>query len=218
LDELKSLVRRGKVDAVVTFKLDRLARSLVHLAQIIAEMQAHCVALVVPSQGIDTSNANPAAMLQINVHAAVAQVEREIITERVNVGLRAAKERGVRLGRPPRTRKHVPLVAALLREGLSAAEIGRRLVLRVPPCPLAAALVYHEAVGAELESRQTESKVGKARWRTSVNTRERTDRLKPGQGKTGCRDLRVAQATEQMSRGERGNPNLKSDTPNPILP
>src|SRR5687767_11234789 len=72
LDELMALVRRGKVDAVVTFKLDRLARSLVHLAQIIAELQAHRVAPVCPSQGIDTSNANPAAMLQINVLAAVA--------------------------------------------------------------------------------------------------------------------------------------------------
>ena len=129
LDELMALVRRGKIDAVVTFKLDRLARSLVHLAQMIAELQAHRVALVVPTQGIDTSNSNPAAMLQINVLAAVAQFEREIITERVNAGLRAAKERGVRLGRPSKTEKHAPLVASLLAEGLSAAEIGRRLGL-----------------------------------------------------------------------------------------
>lgn len=39
---LMAQVRRGKIDVVVTFKLDRLARSLVHLAQIIAEFQAHC--------------------------------------------------------------------------------------------------------------------------------------------------------------------------------
>lgn len=129
LDELMAMVRWGKLDAVVTFKLDRLARSLVHLAQMIAELQAHSVALVVPSQGIDTSNANPAAMLQINVLAAVAQFEREIITERVNAGLRAAKERGVRLGRPSKVQCHAPLVAALLGEGRSAAEIGRRLGL-----------------------------------------------------------------------------------------
>lgn len=129
LDELMALVRRGKVDVVVTFKLDRLARSLVHLAQIIAELQAHRVALVVPSQGIDTSNANPAAMLQINVLAAVAQFEREIITERVNAGLRAAKERGVRLGRPSKAHRHVPEVKALVAEGKSAVEISRRLSL-----------------------------------------------------------------------------------------
>ena len=51
------------------------------------KFQAHHVALVCPSQGIDTSNANPAAMLQINVRAAVAQLEREIITERVKAGI-----------------------------------------------------------------------------------------------------------------------------------
>jgi DNA invertase Pin-like site-specific DNA recombinase len=126
---LMDQVRRGKLDAVVTFKLDRLARSLCHLAQLIAEFQAHRVALVCPSQGIDTSNANPAAMLQINVLAAVAQFEREIITERVNAGIAAAKSRGVRLGRPPKTAPHAGAVAGLIAEGLSAAEIGRRLGL-----------------------------------------------------------------------------------------
>lgn len=129
LAALMEQVRRGKLDAVVTFKLDRLARSLPHLAQLIAEFQAHRVALVCPSQGIDTSNANPAAMLQINVLAAVAQFEREIITERVNAGIAAAKARGVRMGRPPKNQRHAGAVAGLAAEGLSAAEIGRRLGL-----------------------------------------------------------------------------------------
>ena len=91
LTRLMEQVRRGKVDVVVAFKLDRLARSLSHLAQIIAELQAHAVALVVPSQGIDTYNTNPAAQLQLNILAAVAQFERELITERVNAGVRAGK-------------------------------------------------------------------------------------------------------------------------------
>jgi hypothetical protein len=47
----------------------------------------------------------------------------------------------------------------------------------------------------------------------SENTGEGTARPNPGRGKTGCRSLRVAQAPEQMSRGERRNPKLK----NPIL-
>ncbi|MDB6154763.1 MAG: Resolvase domain protein [Chthoniobacteraceae bacterium] len=127
LNDLMTLVRRGKLDAVVAFKLDRLARSLVHLAQLIAEFQAHGVALVCPSQGIDTSNANPAAMLQINVLAAVAQFEREIIIERVNAGIAAAKQRGVRMGRPPKMHKYAAEVSAMMAEGVSAAEIGRRL-------------------------------------------------------------------------------------------
>ena len=129
LNALMEQVRRGKVDAVVTFKLDRLARSLPHLAQLIAEFQSYSVALICPSQGIDTSNSNPAAMLQINVLAAVAQFERELITERVNAGLRAARERGVRLGRPPKAHKHAAAVSALVAEGLSAAAISRKLGL-----------------------------------------------------------------------------------------
>jgi DNA invertase Pin-like site-specific DNA recombinase len=127
LAALMDQVRRGKMDAVVTFKLDRLARSLCHLAQLIAEFQAHRVALVCPSQGIDTSNANPAAMLQINVLAAVAQFEREIITERVNAGIAAARHRGVRLGRPSKAHRHAGAVAAMAVEGFAAAEIARKL-------------------------------------------------------------------------------------------
>ena len=127
LNGLMELVRRGKIDVVVAFKLDRLARSLSHLAQIIAELQAHAVALVCPSQGIDTSNSNPAAQLQLNILAAVAQFERELITERVNAGVRAARERGVRLGRPSTTRAHVEQVRALVAQGLNAAAISRTL-------------------------------------------------------------------------------------------
>lgn len=127
LTRLMEQVRRGKVDVVVAFKLDRLARSLSHLAQIIAELQAHAVALVVPSQGIDTYNTNPAAQLQLNILAAVAQFERELITERVNAGVRAAKERGVRFGRPSTTRAHVEKVKLLVAQGLNAAAISRTL-------------------------------------------------------------------------------------------
>jgi len=67
---------------VVCFKLDRLGRSLPHLAQLVAEFAAHGVALVCTSQGIDTSNENPAGRLQLGVLMAVAEFEREIIRER----------------------------------------------------------------------------------------------------------------------------------------
>jgi DNA invertase Pin-like site-specific DNA recombinase len=56
LDRLMAAVRRGKVDIVVCYKLDRLGRSLAHLAAMIAEFTAHNVALIVPEQGIDTSS------------------------------------------------------------------------------------------------------------------------------------------------------------------
>src|ERR1700731_2852568 len=51
LDALMRDVRRGSLHAIVVYKLDRLGRSLPHLAQLIGEMNAHRVALVVPQQG-----------------------------------------------------------------------------------------------------------------------------------------------------------------------
>ena len=130
LTDLMQKVRRGKVDIVLAFKLDRLARSLSHLAQLIAELQVHRVALVCPSQGIDTSNSNPAAHLQLNILAAVAQFERELITERVRAGLAAAKARGVKMGRPATPEKRRGEVVALAEKGMPARSISRQL--RIP--------------------------------------------------------------------------------------
>lgn len=127
LDRLMAEVRRGKVDVILCFKLDRLGRSLAHLAQLIAEFQTHGVALVCPGQGIDTTNQNPAAQLQLNILCAVAEFEREVIRERVNAGLAAAKARGVRLGRPPTLRRYEKAVAVLLGEGLGVCAIARKL-------------------------------------------------------------------------------------------
>lgn len=127
LNELMHKVRRGKLDIVLAFKLDRVARSLSHLAQIIAELQTHRVALVCPSQGIDTSNGNPAAHLQLNILAAVAQFERELITERVRAGVAAAQARGVKMGRPATPERRKRQVAELAAQGVQAREISSRL-------------------------------------------------------------------------------------------
>jgi DNA invertase Pin-like site-specific DNA recombinase len=131
LDRLMLAVRRGKVDVVVCFKLDRLGRSLAHLAQIIGEFAAHNVALVVPSQAIDTSASNSAARLQLNVLCAVAEFEREVIRERVNAGLAVAKAKGVRLGRPPAHDIQRAEVARLRSEGMSYRAISKQLGLPV---------------------------------------------------------------------------------------
>ena len=120
-------VRRGKIGVLVCFKLDRLGRSLSHLAQIIEEFVVHSVALIVPSQGIDTSGSNSAARLQLNILCAVAQFEREVIRERVNSGLAMARAKGVRLGRPPSLKRHRAKVARLRTEGLSGRAIAKKL-------------------------------------------------------------------------------------------
>lgn len=120
-------VRRGKLDIIVAFKLDRMARSLSHLAQIIAELQNHRVALICPSQGIDTSNGNPAAHLQLNILGAVAEFERQLCVERVRSGIAAAMQRGVKLGRPATSENRIAQVRVLVAEGLNAKQISDRL-------------------------------------------------------------------------------------------
>ena len=100
LAQLMADVRLGRVGQIVVFKLDRLGRSLPHLAQIISELDTNGVGLLVPDQGIDTTTSNPAARLQLHVLMAVAEFERAIIRERVKAGISAAKARGKHLGRP----------------------------------------------------------------------------------------------------------------------
>jgi len=103
LDRLMADVRRGKIERVVVSKLDRLGRSLGHLAQIIGEFDVYAVALIAPSQSIDTSHSNPAGRLQMHVLMAVAEFERSLIRERTKAGLSAARAGGARLGRKPIT-------------------------------------------------------------------------------------------------------------------
>src|SRR5437763_17191012 len=117
------LVRRNKVDVVACFKLDRLGRSLPHLAQIISELDQHNVAIVATSQGIDTSHDSPAGRLQMHVLMAVAEFERTLIVERVRAGQAAARAKGVKFGRPATLNQHKETVIELLRKGLSCRRI-----------------------------------------------------------------------------------------------
>lgn len=100
LDEVMKMVRERLVDVVVVVKIDRLARSILHLTDLIRQMDKNGVALVVTSQGIDTSKDNPAGRLQMHVLGAVAEFERSLISERVKAGMAVAKSKGIQLGHP----------------------------------------------------------------------------------------------------------------------
>jgi DNA invertase Pin-like site-specific DNA recombinase len=135
LDALMEQVRQGRVDVLAIYKLDRLARSLQHLAQLLGELQTHGTALVASSQAIDTSESNPAGELQLHVLGAVAQFEKSIIHERIVSGLAAAREHGTRSGKPfgrPRTLdKHRDAVRTLMKRGLSGRRIAAELKIPV---------------------------------------------------------------------------------------
>jgi DNA invertase Pin-like site-specific DNA recombinase len=101
LNRLLADADAGRVKVIMAWKLDRIGRSTQHLAGIINRLLKAEVGLVVPSQGIDTSagSTNPASKLQLNVLAAVAEFERDLIRERTKAGMKAAKARGVKFGR-----------------------------------------------------------------------------------------------------------------------
>ncbi len=88
-------VREG--DTLVVTRLDRVARSTLHLCQIAAELERKQVNLQVLDQSIDTGDAT--GRLLFNMLGAIAQFETEIRAERQRDGIQKAKERGVRFGR-----------------------------------------------------------------------------------------------------------------------
>ena len=91
-------MRRGKVDVVVAYKLDRIGRSLCHLALLVEEFATHKVGLVIPSQGIDTTVRNAVAEAQLGMLAVFAAFERSMIVERVNAGLSGSQGKGNQAG------------------------------------------------------------------------------------------------------------------------
>ncbi len=86
-------------DVVVVFKLDRLGRSLRDLIDVVNVLGRRGVGLLSLRESIDTTTA--AGKLTFHVFGALAQFETELIRERTHAGLTAARDRGVRLGRPP---------------------------------------------------------------------------------------------------------------------
>jgi len=131
LNRLMQEIRGGRVRRLVVYKLDRLGRSLTHLALILDEIHRLKVPLIASSQGIDTSEENPAGNLQLGVLMAVAEFERGIIRERVNAGLAAAMKRGVKLGRPATLKAYSKAVGDLRNKGLGVRAIAREL--KMPP-------------------------------------------------------------------------------------
>ncbi len=98
LDALMELARTRKVDVILTWKLDRWGRSLKHLVNSLAELESLGVAFVALRDNLDLST--PSGRLMFHVIGAMAEFERSLIQERVRAGLRNARAKGKRLGRP----------------------------------------------------------------------------------------------------------------------
>ena len=98
LDSLMNDARKRRFDVVLVWRFDRFARSTKHLVLALEEFKNLGIDFVSYQENIDTSSPLGAAIFTII--GAVAQLERDIIAERVKAGLRRARSNGKRLGRP----------------------------------------------------------------------------------------------------------------------
>ncbi|MBO0596946.1 recombinase family protein [Nesterenkonia sp. E16_7] len=127
LGRLLNHVRAG--DEVVVSSMDRLARSVIDLAQITDELMTKGVRLRFVSEGVTYSpgDNDPYAKFQLHLLGSVAELERSIIRERQADGIAAAKARGVYLGRSPALSADDAATARrLVAEGVPKAEVARR--------------------------------------------------------------------------------------------
>lgn len=94
------LVKLQPGDTLVVWDLDRAFRSVVDALQQIEALRARGIEFQIASLAVDT--ATPAGMLVYTVMSAFAEFERRTLAQRTREGLSAARQRGVRLGRPPK--------------------------------------------------------------------------------------------------------------------
>jgi DNA invertase Pin-like site-specific DNA recombinase len=128
LDEMMRLAKARKLDVIAVWKLDRFGRSLRHLVDALAELQAVGVAFVSLRDNLDLTT--PAGRMMFHVIGAMAEFERELARERIVAGLTVARSRGKRLGRPNVRRekdKDAKAIRKLRDEGQSYGEIAAEL-------------------------------------------------------------------------------------------
>lgn len=128
LQELLTNLREE--DVLVIWKLDRLGRSLRHLVDIVNHLNARKIGLQSLNDPIDTTTSH--GRLTFNLFASLAEFERDIIRERTQAGLSAARARGKRGGRPSGLPKHAESIACAaetlyLERKLSVRQIAQQL-------------------------------------------------------------------------------------------
>ena len=126
LNAALSALRSG--DKLVVTKLDRLARSVKHLGEIVETINKADASLVILDMGgtaIDTSN--PTGKLILIVMSSVAQFEREMMLERQREGIAKAKAEGKYKGRKPTARAKTEMVLLAKKQGLPPTQIIRDL-------------------------------------------------------------------------------------------
>jgi len=127
LEEAIKYVRKG--DTLVVTKLDRLARSVKDLNDIVAKLDAKGVAVKILAINVDTST--PTGKLMFNMLGSIAQFERELMLERQREGIAKAKAEGKYKGRQPTAMAKSDDVMKLFEAGHKAPAIASRLDIGV---------------------------------------------------------------------------------------
>jgi len=146
MNRLIAAARRRAIDAIVVWKMDRWGRSMPQFIASIQELRNLGVRFIAVTQGIDTDESNPASKLMLNLLAAFAEFERELIVERTRAGLARARHAGRIGGRKPLVVNRDKIsdldqAGLTMREiaeemGISAASVCRILKAHRPPQPL----------------------------------------------------------------------------------
>ena len=101
LDQLLADARRGRFEVVMVWAFDRLARSVKHLLEVLDELNHLNIEFISFRENIDTGG--PLGRAVVVIIGAIAELERNLIVERVRAGMRRAKLEGRHIGRPALT-------------------------------------------------------------------------------------------------------------------
>lgn len=124
LDELMADARKRRFDAVIVWDFSRFARSTKHLITALEEFRHLGIEFISFRENVDTSSALGRAMFVIV--AAIAELERSLIVERIKGGLRRAKAMGRKIGRPG-LQINTERIMTLKRQGLSVRSIAKEM-------------------------------------------------------------------------------------------
>jgi putative DNA-invertase from lambdoid prophage Rac len=126
LDRAMADAKLHRFDVILVWKLDRFGRSVMHINTQIAELKAAGVRFLAVSQNLDTDASNPTSGLLLNILAAMAEFERELIIERTKSGVAHARTLGKVPGRPRRVFRR-DQAAELRKAGMSYRAIAKEL-------------------------------------------------------------------------------------------
>jgi DNA invertase Pin-like site-specific DNA recombinase len=126
LDALLKAATRREFDLIAVWSIDRLGRSLQHLVTTVNDLHAQGVQLYFHQQAIDTTT--PSGKLMFGVFSSFAEFERELIRERIKLGVERARKEGKKLGRPSSvTESTRAAIVELYKKGMSPKKISQTL-------------------------------------------------------------------------------------------